>query len=123
GAIPRGWSAVADPTRATLLPARAVEPVEILVEPGAELLGEDRAGVAGGLGDAPVLADLALVQALADEGQGRVLRLAAAAAAGGPGAAPATSLGVDPLGLEQQLDRLGLGRDRGGAGLGRVEDG
>ena len=47
--------------------------------------------------------------------------LPAAAAARVRTAAPAAA-GVDPLGLQEQLDGLGLGGDRGGAGLRPGED-
>ena len=73
--------------------------------------GSDGPGLAGRLRDAAVLADLLLVDAAAEQGQGRVLGRAAAAAARARAAA-AAALGVDPLRLEQQLDRLGLRGDR-----------
>ena len=89
--------------------------------PDAELFGQGRPRVAGRLRDAAVFADFLVVHAAAEQGQGRVVGLAIAAAARGRAAATA-ALGVDSLGLEQELDGLGLRGDRRVAGLGLGQD-
>ena len=69
-----------------------------------------RPGIAGGLRNAVVFADFLVVDAAAEQGQGRIVRRAAAAAAG-IRAAAAAALRIDALRLQQQLDGFGLGGD------------
>src|SRR5262249_55183193 len=48
------------------------EAIEVLVEAGPEFFGKHRTGIAGGLGNAPIFADLLIVDAIPNEREGRI---------------------------------------------------
>src|SRR5579859_5124581 len=69
------WSPGSSGGSALLSSGALLEPVEILIQAGAEFFGQRWARIAGSLGDAAIFPDLLVVDTAAEQGEGRIVNL------------------------------------------------